>query len=87
MSPEKNVQADLLKARTEDCIFKANKTRNAHWAPWHNEYGIRDFSAWSSKIMWEENANKKNYHMHHDLLNLEVTVVIVIVSRYIKLEG
>lgn len=37
--------------------------------------------------MQEENANKKYYHMHHDLLNLEVIVVIVIVSRDIKLEG
>lgn len=78
MSPEKNVQADLLKVCTEDYIFEENKTRNAHWAPWHNEYGIRDFSAWLSKIMGEENANKKYYHMHYDLLN---------VSRYIKLGG
>lgn len=37
--------------------------------------------------MGEENANKKYYHMQHDLLNLEVILVIVLVSRYIKLEG
>lgn len=84
---KKNVQADLLKvcSTKEDCIFEANKTRNAHRAPWHNEYGIRDFPAWLSKIMGEENANKKFYHMHHNLLNLEV--IVVIVTRYIKLEG